>query len=242
MYIIRHAQPASQEPGYDGGPNPPLGQRGLVQAERVGAQMKKWGIDRLYSSSMQRTLQTSLPIYEQTGVPWHVWPAISETDRRGWPRIRKRLAAGETIRLSDEDQLRHEHPNHVPLGALRERFGVFTADQPFDWPDQWWQPLTNETREQAYQRAEDSIRYLLQRHEQEDVRIAIVCHGALGSILLTLLAGSPPCDHNLFSQAHAAISAVDIEDGHAQIKFVNYVGHLPEDEVTEGVEFGRNGL
>ncbi|MEF3306867.1 histidine phosphatase family protein [Paenibacillus sp. GYB003] len=242
LYLIRHAQPASQEPGYDGGPNPPLGRKGRLQAERVGGQMKLWGVDAIYSSCMQRTLETARPIYEQTGAPWYVWPALSETDRRGWPRIRERLAAGRiAAERSAEAGLRLAHPNHIPLSALRERFGTFEADQPFPWPDEWWLPLEDETREQAYGRAEQALRHLVDRYRGTDARIAVVCHGALGSVLLSLLAGCPPVDHNTFSQAHAAISAADVLESHTQLRFVNYVGHLEPEDVTEGVDFSRPG-
>lgn len=241
LYLIRHAQPASQEPGYDGGPNPPLGRKGRLQAERVGSQMKLWGVDAIYSSSMQRTLETARPIAMQTGAPWYVWPALSETDRRGWPRVRELLEAGLKLERSAEAELRLAHPNHVPLNTLRERFGTFEANQPFPWPDEWWLPLEDETREQAYGRAEEALHALVARYRGTNARIAVVCHGALGSVLLSLLAGCPPGDHNLFSQAHAAISAADVLDGYKQIKFVNYVGHLEPEDVTEGVDFGSPG-
>jgi len=242
LYLIRHAQPASQEPGYAGGPNPPLGRKGRLQAERVGSQMKLWGVDAIYSSSMQRTLETARPIVEQTGAPWYVWPALSETDRRGWPRVRELRASGRNAGRSAEAEQRLAHPNHVPLCTLRERFGsTFETNQPFPWPDEWWLPLEDETREQAYGRAGEALHALATRYRGTHARIAVVCHGALGSVLLSQLTGSPPGDHNLFSQAHAAISAADVLDGCTQIKFVNYVAHLEPEEVTEGVDFGAPG-
>ncbi|GAA3409195.1 histidine phosphatase family protein [Paenibacillus hodogayensis] len=238
IYIVRHAQPASQEPGYPGGPNPPLGQKGRMQAERVGRQMSQWGIDALYSSCMQRTLETARPIRERTGVPWSVWPALGETDRRGWPVIREKLARGESPESPEQIALRREHPNHVPLSALGEGFGPFETNQPFPWPEQWWLPLENETREQTYERADEAIRHLLRLHRGDgDIRIAVICHGAFGSVLLTRLMQCPPSDSNLFNQAHAAISAVDLFDDSTQLRFLNYVGHLSPDEVTEGVNF-----
>lgn len=214
-----------------------MGRKGLVQAEKVGSQMKRWGIDAIYSSSMQRTLETAKAISESTGAPWHVWPALGETDRRGWPKLRELAAAGLAFERTAEETMRLAHPNHVALPALRERYNAFAADQPFAWPDEWWLPLTNETREQAYGRGEVVLRHLLLRHQGQEARIAVVCHGAFGSVLLSLLAKCPPSDHNAFTQAHAAISAVDVSDGCAHIRFVNYVGHLSQDEVTEGVEF-----
>lgn len=203
--------------------------------------MKQWGIDALYSSCMQRTLETALPIYKNTGVPWHVWPALSETDRRRWPKLRELQALGENIANSALLPAReHDHPNHIPLTKLRERFGVFATDQPFPWPDEWWLPLEGETREQTYERADQVIRYLVQRYRGSDIRIAVVCHGAFGSVLLTRFMHCPPSDNNLFGQAHTAISAIDIFDDYTQVTFSNYVGHLPPEWVTEGVDFHQS--
>ncbi|TNJ59408.1 histidine phosphatase family protein [Paenibacillus hemerocallicola] len=210
----------------------------MAQAIQVGRQMKLWGIDVMYSSCMQRTLETAGAIYESTNVSWHVWPSLIETDRRGWPSIRERISSGQSVGSSAVDRQRLDHPNHLPLEALRQRFGSFTIDPPSPWQEQWWLQLANETREQAYARADETLHHLLQRHRGSNARIAVVCHNAFGSVLLSRLTLTPPCDHVVFGHAHAAISAVDVFETHNQIRFTNYVGHLSHDEVTEGVDFG----
>jgi broad specificity phosphatase PhoE len=139
---------------------------------------------------------------------------------------------------SASDRQRLDHPNHIPLETLRQQFGSFAVDPPFPWPEQWWLQLANETREQAYARADDTLHHMLLRHRGMNARIAVVCHNAFGSVLLSRLTHTPPSDHIVFGHAHAAISAVDVFETHNQILFTNYVGHLLPDEVTEGVDFG----
>lgn len=199
--------------------------------------MKIWGIDAIYSSCMQRTLETARPIFEQTQTSWYVWPALGETNRRGWPTVRESAAAGQPVEQSERDKLKLAHPNHVPLAALRDRFPTFIPDQPFSWPDEWWLPLEHESREQAYDRAEAVLHHLTMRYRDKDVRLAVVCHNAFGSVLLSKLMQCPPSDQNTFTHAHAAITAVDIFPTYNQVQFMNYVGHLLPEEITEGVHF-----
>lgn len=241
MYIVRHAQPAEQEPNYSGEPNSPLGKLGLEQAECVGEQFAKWEkIDVIYSSSLQRAMQTAQPIYRRLGVPWHVWPLLCETDRRGWPRMRQMVQEGtHAAHVAELAAKRAGQGEYFPLlSRIGEHFpGAQLGEACNDWPDCWQPILEGETRETTYGRAKKAIAAIRKAHQGTDARIAVVCHAAYGSVLLTELLGCEPCDHNLISFSHAAIARVDLEDdGTVSLRMVNYVGHLPSDKVTEGVE------
>lgn len=241
LYIVRHGQPASQEPGYAGGENPPLGNRGREQAERVAKQLSEWGIDVLYSSTYQRAIETALPIRRELGVPWHMWPALSETGRRSWPKLRAEQATGTEGLASPARPSATEsqsHLAHYPLvSQLVQRYPDAQPSQPFPWPDDWYAPLIGETREEAYARAQRCIAAIKRRHD-DSARIAVVCHGAFGSVLLTVLSEGPPCDHNRFGFAHASIARVDLfDDGTTTLELVDHIVHLMPDLVTEGPEF-----
>lgn len=241
LYIVRHGQPANQEPGYSGGPNPGLSRLGHEQAQRTARQLAQWGIDVLYSSPYQRAIETAQPIQKKLGVPWHLWPALSETGRRDWPKIRQAQSAGMDRDLDPHAPSSHEvareRPHFPPVSKLVQQYPETEASQPFPWPDDWHIPLKGETREAAYARALQCIQALNARH-QDDSRLALVCHGAFGSVLLTVLSGGPPCDHNRFGFAHAAIARVDLfKDGRTMFELVDYIGHLLPDCVTEGPNF-----
>lgn len=236
LYIIRHGEPHERS----GRPNPGLSERGKVQAERAAQQMAEWRLDCIYSSTYRRALETARPIQEKTGAPWHMWPALSETGRGRWPAVRAQVAGDENwVRRPrlDAEALAQEREDHPPVSELVKQYPV-TADQPFPWPDDWHLALRNETREEAYARAERCIEAVKARHKDGD-RVALVCHGAFGSVLLTVLSEGPPCDHNRFSFAHAAIARVDLfNDGTTMLELVDHIAHLMPDLVTQGPDFG----
>ncbi|TBL80749.1 histidine phosphatase family protein [Paenibacillus thalictri] len=243
IYVVRHAQPADQEPDYPGHPNAPLGRLGQAQAACAGEQFAKWGkLDAIYSSSLQRALQTAQAIYGRLAEPppWRVWPALCETHRRGWPAMRQLELEGRYAAYAAEEAARKaEQGEHYPplsqLGALFP--GAQAHGELFEWPDVWHPQLEAETREKTYARARQVVDAVKKSHAGEDVRIALVCHAAFGSVFLNELLGCEPCDNNRFSFAHAAIARADLEDdGAVSLRMVNDVGHMPQAMVTEGVE------
>lgn len=237
LYIVRHGRPLSNE-NEVGVPNPPLEMRGKKQAALTAAEIEKLGgVDFIYSSTFNRALETAEIIYEWFKVPWHVWPALGETCRKDWPDLRERKNRGEKL-ASDhykegnvEEIIKHSkeyiRDNYPLVSELAEQYPQITLSQPFDWPDIWWVPLVEETREIAYARAHKIIEVIKERHQGTDCSIALVCHAAFGSVLITVLTEGPPCDHNRFGFAHAAFSNVRIhEDGNVYVRFTNYVSHL----------------
>jgi len=221
LYLVRHGQPLGQRDGVTS-PNPGLTEAGHRQAERVAIQLEAWGIDFLYSSSHQRAVETAQPIHRRLGVPWTIWAPVCETDRRGWPQNAQlspaEKAAARTVR--DDDALYYR-----PLSRLAQEYGA-SVQQPFEWPDAWWPPLRVENLEEAYARGRNVVAALLKRHGTSD-RVALVCHGAFGSLLLTLLLQCPPAYHNWFTHTHAGISRVDIdENGAVSLRFLNFTEHL----------------
>lgn len=237
IYIVRHGQPLSAEIEQDI-PNSPLGPRGRKQAILAAAEVEKLGgVDCIYSSTLYRALDTAKAFYDWFQVPWYVWPALCETGRSQWPRLREMQNCSEE--LADDccrsgvtekaPELERDYPRerYPLLGELQEQYPHIVLSQPFDWPDKWWLPLVDETREAAYARARKVIDAIEQQHGNGDCRVALVGHGAFGSVLMTVLAEAPPCDHNRFRFAHTAFSCVELrEDGTVQVVFADYIAHL----------------
>lgn len=241
LYIIRHGEPANLRDEFEG-PNPPLSSVGRKQAAKAAEQLAQFGgLDYLYSSSLQRAIETAEPIHSQLSVPWHVWPAFCETGRGSWPKLRElqKTGTGDLPALGidpDYDRAK-EYPleHYPPLSKLKELYPQIETSQPFAWPDEWWLPLRNETREVAYARATQAIEALKKRHLHEKANVGVACHGAFGSVMVTLLMDSPPCDHNRFGHMHAGISKIDIfDDGTTILRFGDYFGHLVPDLITHG--------
>jgi probable phosphoglycerate mutase len=82
LVLIRHGLP-EKVINKDGAPaNPPLSQRGHDQAGRLAAWLKDEGIDRLYSSPMQRAYQTAEPLAKQTGLGIEICEGVAEYDQQ----------------------------------------------------------------------------------------------------------------------------------------------------------------
>lgn len=81
LILIRHGLP-EQIINEDGAPaDPPLSETGFEQARRVAAWLERERIDRLYSSPMQRALQTAGPLAEQKGLDVEVRAGVAEYDQ-----------------------------------------------------------------------------------------------------------------------------------------------------------------
>lgn len=243
IYIVRHGQPLNEEIKQNI-PNSPLGVKGRKQAILTAAEVEKLGgVDYIYSSTFHRALDTAKVFYEWFNVPWHVWPALCETGRTQWPRLREMQNLGEKLacdyyengEIEEVYKRSQDYPSsYYPLiSELIEQYPKIILSQPFSWSDAWWLPLVDETREIAYMRARRVIEAIKQQHENTDCSIALVCHGAFGSVLMTVLTEGPPCDHNRFSFAHAAFSCVKVhEDGTIQVIFADYIAHLYPNYLT----------
>jgi probable phosphoglycerate mutase len=82
LILIRHGLPEKRI-NEDGTPaDPPLSQSGLQQADKMGAWLKDRKIDRLYSSPMQRALQTAAPLSDQKNLPIEIHEGVAEYDQK----------------------------------------------------------------------------------------------------------------------------------------------------------------
>jgi probable phosphoglycerate mutase len=82
LVLIRHGLP-EKVINKDGAPaNPPLSQQGHGQASRMAAWLKDDGIDRIYSSPMQRAYQTAEPLAQLTGLGIEICDGVAEFDQQ----------------------------------------------------------------------------------------------------------------------------------------------------------------
>jgi len=81
LLLIRHGLPTAviKEDGYPA--DPPLSDTGLKQAQKVADWLKENEIERLYSSPMQRALQTAEPLARITKLEIEVRDGVAEYDQ-----------------------------------------------------------------------------------------------------------------------------------------------------------------
>lgn len=239
FYIARHGQKATVDPAYTGGPNPPLTTTGERQAEYLADFLAEEAIDGLYSSCQLRSLMTAAPLSERLDCTWNVWPVFAETSSaewRGWyaddPDVALDAVAWET-----PDPPAARVFEWATVEAMGYRLSDIDADfpgasltQPFPWPDEWWEPLYPRFREKGDARAAMGIQAIRERHEPDD-RIAIMCHGNIGDLIMTDLMDMPRRQRpRRFAFDNAAVSRLDRGDnGSWWIAYANRRHHLPED-------------
>ena len=81
LLLVRHALPLRVERD-DGLPaDPPLGDEGQRQAERLARWLEGERIDAIYASPLQRALETAQPLAKSRGIALRVEPGVVEFDR-----------------------------------------------------------------------------------------------------------------------------------------------------------------
>jgi probable phosphoglycerate mutase len=89
IYIVRHGETAGNAGGVVQFPDTPLNERGLAQAEAVGARLSDVGITRILASDYARAYSTAQGISKTTGLELEIIEGLRERnfgDLRGRPR------------------------------------------------------------------------------------------------------------------------------------------------------------
>ncbi|HQM33039.1 MAG TPA: histidine phosphatase family protein [Candidatus Hydrogenedentes bacterium] len=213
IYFVRHGQSEGNLDGDCSPSDPPLTELGHAQAARAGLALSGQGITALYTSPMMRAMQTAKALHEVLGLPMQVRVELAETYRPAWPAP---PGSGEPI-----------PKRGLTIAEARTMFSAAEYPEDIAAGEPWWEAHVRERREGAYNRAAAALAHLRARHEERD-RIAIVTHGAFGSVLLSVALGCPPTDQNRFSQYNCALSLLEITEEGARLHHQNRVEHLPE--------------
>jgi len=159
LYLIRHGQSAGNAEGRFGGHGPtPLSELGRMQAERTANLLAKEGISAIYSSDLQRAIETAEPLAHRLRLPIHT----SEAFRERHVGVLEGLTFDESKDRFPDDYyaLINRNVDHV---------------------------ITNgESYRQLLRRTTSELRNILNRHQRQ--RVAIFSHtGAICFITLQLL-------------------------------------------------------
>lgn len=104
IILVRHGASASAVPGVpfalvDGRGDPPLSEAGRRQAEAVAVRLAGEPLDRLFVTTLQRTVQTAAPLARATGLDPEVVADLAEVHLGDWDggEYRIRAAQGDPI-------------------------------------------------------------------------------------------------------------------------------------------------
>ncbi len=113
LVFVRHGRPVHIEDA-EGAADPPLADVGHEQAQRVADWLMTAGIDALYSSPMNRALQTAAPFADASGLAMNIRDYLREFDHEGSSYV-----PTEVLKATNPE-------------AYRERISAGFVDKDFD--------------------------------------------------------------------------------------------------------------
>lgn len=205
VYFVRHAEscgnvgiPYEQEYQRD---DPPLSPEGLIQARLLGESPLTDKVDKIYSSTLIRTVQTAYPTARKLNKEIILLPDLMETDT---------CIAGTEIH-----RLERDYPLAVP--CLKE-------------PSPTGGPLLlgEDTHEKRILRARRCIDYFYNQANDGE-RLMVVSHGSYFGYLLRAALGIELPESFAWQVDNCCITSVIFRKNNIpKLSFANFTGHLAQ--------------
>lgn len=245
LYFIRHGQSINNanwnKPGFVESPDTALSELGYEQANCVAEFLgdaqtitdpQKWniqnrfgfGFTHIYTSLMERAVNTAAPTARCLGIPFAAWEEIHESGG----------IYGREGDLKDKGlpgKSRSYFEQHFPELVLPSHLNGTG----------WWNNRPIETEEQCQERARKFLKDLLDRHGDVDGRpehrVVIFSHGGFFGHLIFAILNAPwrQAAHGMrswFSLNNCAISRFDFRGDEVSIAYLNRTDHLPDHLIT----------
>ena len=183
LYMIRHGQTESNVAGLlHGATDVPLNPYGLRQAERVALRVQEMtDLHAMYSSPLQRALQTAQAIARLIDLPLHLHPGLAE--------INFGLLEGATL-----DEVREAYPDlHTQL--------LDHSDPDVRFPE-------GESRGEFGDRIEAALDDIINSHRGQHV--IVVAHGGVIGRATSMFRRERPGDWQRYSIANCSVTHFEI--------------------------------
>lgn len=244
LYFVRHGQSQNNanenNPHYEESPDPVLTDMGIEQARYLAEFFEKnqqitkdaqtnhqnrygFGVTHIYSSLMDRAVNTAMPTARALGVPFAAWVDIHEE--------------GGIFSRDKKDALRGLPGK--PRSYFERHFPEFQLPDHLDESGWWNRPFEPEAERR--QRADRFLTDLIARHGDRDGqpedRVAIFSHGGFFMHLMCSMLKLPwrQAAHgrqSWFYVNNASISRIDLSQKEIKICYVNRTDHLPDHLIT----------
>ena len=245
LYFIRHGQSQNNanwgNAEYKESPDPALTEIGMEQACCVSEFLreaqtfvnpKEWnpqnrygfGLTHIYTSMMERAVNTAAPTARALGIPFAAWEQIHESGgifgRDG--ELKLKGLSGRSRSYFEQNFPELTLPDHLNGTG-------------------WWNGRPFETEEECHLRAETFLADLLARHGDKDGqpehRVAIFSHGGFYGHLIFAILNTPWRNasqgmQSWFSINNCAISRFDFRADEVSIAYLNRTDHLPNHLIT----------
>lgn len=245
LYFIRHGQSISNanwnQSDFLPPPDPELTEAGHTQAARLASYLSErqvihengcwnlqnhagFGLTHLYTSPMQRAVDTAFPTAKALGLPLTLWPEIHE---EGGAFVHYPDGKEEILPGNPRSYYEQRYPDlHLP-DRLDEQG--------------WWRSRPVETVEEGHERALQVVNELIARHGdqqgQPEQRVAIFSHGGFFLHMMSVLfkmqyrQGANGARVWLFMN-NTGITRIDIRKDEILLCYVNRADHLPMELIT----------
>lgn len=207
VLLIRHGQQAFNFAGPVGeSVDPPLSDRGLMQAEALGQWLSTRPIAAIYASPLRRAFQTATAVAKGQGCPTESITVMAD------------LREVEIFRDIPQDRPVADYFGRDLLAGMRRRMMVEKS---------WDVYPASEPSLEFRRRAINAVEAVIARHAGE--RVAVVCHGGVINAYIGHVIGSKY--DMFFRPAHTSISVVAAAEDRRALHALNDLRHL---ETPEG--------
>jgi len=224
IVLIRHGEPEWVRDGLNV-VDPPLTERGHMQAECVGDALRGESFDIVIVSPLRRARQTAAPLLRHLGRDETIEEFLHEIREPNWhgtPAELSRTAYQEERSRAAEERWHGLQGGGEPPRDFVERVRAGAVD--------YWASL-------GMYRSRQTLP--VWHVDRPDVRIAVVAHAGTNGVLLCHLLGLDPVpwEWDRFVTQHASITrllSIELADGHTfALTRLSDVEHLPRDARTQ---------
>jgi alpha-ribazole phosphatase/probable phosphoglycerate mutase len=195
LFLIRHGNTADEETKkvYKGRTDIPLSPKGIARMEKAARFLSAFKLDRIYTSTLSRSVDSGRIIARAQGLDARVLPAFDEVDFGAWEGL-------------SFDEIKQRYP---------EDFARWLVD-PGNHP-----PPRGESFRKARKRSMDQLKKIL--GEDEGLTIGIVAHAGILRIMIFSLLGMRLSRLFRIGQDYGCINIVDIyEDRMPVVNLLNF--------------------
>ena len=194
IYLIRHGEVAvAYHRTFGGKIDMELSPRGVEQAKGTANYLRRVRLDAIYASPMRRAQETLAPLVAE-------FPALTP------------------VNLADLREVDFGEWTGHTWEQVLEKFGTHA----FDWLEKMDQAAIpgGESAAQFRARVEPCLRRILKEHHGQTV--AVVCHGGVIRMLLSLLLELPLVVTGRFEIEYASVSVVDKGPLRTEVQLLNF--------------------
>lgn len=193
IYLIRHGETDSNKGHrFQGRMNLPLNPKGMQQSALLAQYMQHLPVDAVYCSSMLRACMTAAPLAMQKNIAYHPLELLQEVSFGAW----------ESLEYSE---ITKRWPKEMEAFLTR--------------PGEWIPPQ-GESFHDAAHRCREAFDYIFAR-EGHEKNIAIVSHGGIIRVQLSMILGMPLNNLWKLSVHNVSISTVNDWQGNMVVETVN---------------------